>query len=303
MLHVCFLLFTSARALANTFVLASLPRWHAKDPDTILHRIAEDTFFPCADIRPPRNSWNQTVQTWQLSWGRLPVFVYPSRFDHWLRWKCNYVSLAAFPQPRHALPLFPPGWTDETRLIHYCRNQSARSVPYFLLPPSYIFAVTLIQLLGQDGCHHHAGGSCATLLSSKRRKRAMFLILSFGHYNVTQTNSLNANPPYYPVITNYPAPNSFKFEVAKQWTSSVFIAAIRQIRLFTTSSHSLGAQSSRPATCTSDPITLHSVVACSFKSHLNSINFLKKWVKGLERWRGNLHLIVRTSDSLNGTNT
>ena len=104
----------------------------------------------------------------------------------------------------------------------------------------------------------------------------------FWSYNITQTNSLNANPPY-PVITNYPAPNSFKFEVAKQW-KSVFIAAIRQIRLFTTSSHSLGAQSNRPAT--SDPITLHSVVACSFKSHLNSINFLKKWVKGLERWRG-----------------
>ena len=55
MLHVCFPLFTSARALANIFVLASLPKWHANDPDTILHRIAEDTFFPCADIRPPRN--------------------------------------------------------------------------------------------------------------------------------------------------------------------------------------------------------------------------------------------------------
>ena len=97
------------------------------------------------------------------------------------------------------------------------QSECTRSVPYFLLPPSYSFAVTLIQLLGQDGCHRQAGGSCATLLSSKRRKRAMFLIPSYGHYNVTQTNSLNSNLPY-PVITNYPAPNSFKFEVAKQWT-------------------------------------------------------------------------------------
>ena len=128
------------------------------------------------------------------------------------------LSLAAFPQPRHACLAIVSARMDGRDAPNPLLPQSecTRSVPYFLLPPSYIFAVTLIQLLGQDGCHHHAGGSCATLLSSKRRKRATFLILSFGHYNVTQTNSLNANPPY-PVITNYPAPNSFKFEVAKQW--------------------------------------------------------------------------------------